>query len=300
MFGTGEEHPYIRCSACGAYQIRDVPVDMSKYYPQSYYSFSEGVFDVFKHPIKRFLRRRRDGYAFSGRGLLGRLMFRLHPSECTASLSRIKKNKATRILDVGCGKGLLLYGLKELGLENLLGIDPFNAADIRYANGLEIRKRDIFSVQESYDIIMFHHVLEHMANPGAALAHAKKILAVGGTLIVRVPVVPNEAFDRYGEDWVDFDCPRHLFNFSIPSLGILARAAGLSIVDSYFDSTILQFWGSEQYRRGIPYYADNSYLMNPTASVFSRAEIRAFGKETKRLNRLSRGDQAVFYLKPAP
>lgn len=41
MFGFGEEFAYFECSKCGCLQISEIPVDISKYYPSDYYSFSQ-------------------------------------------------------------------------------------------------------------------------------------------------------------------------------------------------------------------------------------------------------------------
>ncbi len=40
----------------------------------------------------------------------------------------------SRILDVGCGTGVLLYSLSNLGFRHLLGVDKFIDRDIQYAN----------------------------------------------------------------------------------------------------------------------------------------------------------------------
>lgn len=41
MFGIRDEFTYFECSVCGCLQISEFPEDISKYYPQDYYSFSE-------------------------------------------------------------------------------------------------------------------------------------------------------------------------------------------------------------------------------------------------------------------
>ena len=38
MFGIGEEFTYDKCSCCSSLQLRDVPFNLSKYYPEGYYS----------------------------------------------------------------------------------------------------------------------------------------------------------------------------------------------------------------------------------------------------------------------
>jgi len=57
------------------------------------------------------------------------------------SLSRVKLNKNSKILDIGCGAGNLLLELRELGFIHLVGIDPYIEKDIEYKNGVKILKR---------------------------------------------------------------------------------------------------------------------------------------------------------------
>jgi hypothetical protein len=72
---------------------------------------------------------------------------------------------------------------------------------------------------------------------------------------------------------------------------ILAAKAGLAVHKVEFDSTMLQFIGSELSRRDIPMSADRSQKM-----LFQHREIKAFRNQAKMLNSSGRGDQAIFYL----
>jgi hypothetical protein len=39
QLGLREEFEYFECSKCGCLQIEEVPLDLSKYYPDNYYSY---------------------------------------------------------------------------------------------------------------------------------------------------------------------------------------------------------------------------------------------------------------------
>ena len=79
-------------------------------------------------------------------------------------------------------------------------------------------------------------------------------------------------------------------------MDILAKNTGFRIEKIIFDSTEFQFWGSEQYKRGIPLKGENSYRVNPSKSIFSKGEMRRFKQRAKELNSKNVGDQAAFYL----
>ena len=76
----------------------------------------------------------------------------------------------------------------------------------------------------------------------------------------------------------------------------LAEKNGFKIEKIIFDSTSFQFWASEQYKRNIPLYAENSYYVNPSKSLFNSAIIQGYEDRTKMLNDTLQGDQAAFYL----
>jgi SAM-dependent methyltransferase len=65
-------------------------------------------------------------------------------------------------------------------------------------------------------------VLEHVADPVAALRNVRGMLAAGGRLIVTVPAGPMSAFDKH---------IGHLRHFTPSSLEAALRAAGLEVVE---------------------------------------------------------------------
>lgn len=101
---------------------------------------------------------------------------------------------------------------------------------------------------------------------------------------------------RYGTNWVQLDAPRHLFLHTNQSLQILSDKTGFKIADVVFDSTELQFWGSEQYLKDIPFRDKKSFAENPRKSIFSKKQIASYKKMALELNKSKKGDSANFYL----
>lgn len=98
-----------------------------------------------------------------------------------------------RILDVGCGGGLVCEPLARLGAK-VTGIDPADE-NIRAArvhadiSGLDIdyramRIEDIAAGGEGFDAVMCLEVIEHVPDPAAFLRHCADALKPGGLLIV--------------------------------------------------------------------------------------------------------------------
>ena len=293
MFGFGDSFEYRQCTECGSVQIADVPADLARYYPRQYYSFRSTADG--RGPIKRLIRNLRNEHALFGLGWLGAWLESRFPYPELRSISRVRGlRRDFRILDVGCGGGVLLRELSERGFRHLLGIDPYIDADLDHGRGLRILKRHLHEVDAEWDLVMFHHSLEHVSDPRATLELARERLAAGGTVLVRVPVVPCAAFERYGAHWVALDAPRHVFVPSVEGMRRMAGHAGLVLTSMVHDSTALQFWGSEQYLRGAPLSSAESFSTNPSA--FPPATVAAWRREAEHLNSVGRGDQAAFYL----
>jgi 2-polyprenyl-3-methyl-5-hydroxy-6-metoxy-1,4-benzoquinol methylase len=315
MLGLGEEFDYFQCSACGCLQIGEIPADMSRYYPPSYFGqatsaqaarspiphWAYTMFDMLEIRQALAAQRGAEGAAppvDPAQTLARRALARYLPG-LTAQPDL--RSRSLRILDVGCGDGSFLAALAALGFTHLLGvdryIDPAIAHDNRVAapsssstQGVEVRRGTIEEIEPAWELIMFHHAFEHMAEPLATLQEVARLLAPGGLCLIRIPVVPCAAWERYGVDWVQLDAPRHFFLHSVQSLTLAAQGAGFQIRHYFCDSTAFQFAGSELYRRNIPLRAARP------ERIFTPAELRAFSAEAARLNQAGQGDQAAFYL----
>lgn len=299
MFGFRDEFAYFECSNCHCLQIAEIPKDLSKYYPRNYYSFSS-----FQLPkpgrIRRFLRQKRVETGLFGKGgLIGKLVYAAAPWEYlqAQSLAQVSLNRKSHILDVGCGNGDLLYILREIGFENLQGIDAYIDADIERDNGTKIRKATIQKVSGKWDLVMFHHSFEHMPDQLAILKRVAELLAENGVCLINMPTVSSYAWKHYRENWVAIDAPRHLCIHSIESMTLLAEKAHLILQTILYNSIELQFWGSEQYLKGIPLCSERSYGEKPANSIFSENQIKMFKRKAKELNRIKQGDAAAFYLR---
>ncbi len=269
---------------------------MQKYYPDEYHSFQEIKED---NPVKGYLVKKRNQYAIFENSLLGKLLYDRHPEPAIRSLSNLDINRDTKILDVGCGTGKLLYSLKKLGFKNLQGIDPFNKEDILMEGDLKILKKTVHEARGKWDLIMMHHSFEHVPDPLEVLTSISALLTPSGHILLRIPVTDGYAWENFEVNWVQLDAPRHYFLHSEESMELLAEKAGLKISNIIYDSTAFQFWGSIQYEHDIPLNDERSYINNPADSLFSEEEIENFTEQAEVLNQAGKGDQAVFILEKA-
>jgi SAM-dependent methyltransferase len=295
MLGTRDQFEYWECGDCGCVQIVEVPDNLGDYYPRNYFSLKP-----YRRPIRTLVRsfidRRRVRHAFGARDRLGKIGNRiLKPLDYVDWCLFAQIGTDARVLDVGCGAGKLPLRMKLGGFRECAGVDPHIDADIEYALGVRIHRKEIAELAaerpESFDVIMFHHSLEHVPDPHAALQAARRLLTPGGKLLIRIPVAGSYAWRRYGENWVQLDPPRHLWLPTVEGMHRLGRENGFSLARARFDSTPMQFLGSELYQRHIPMSASKKQK-----AIFSASALRRFKDATRHLNEDSDGDQALFVL----
>jgi len=295
MFGFRDEFTYFECSKCGCLQIDEYPRNIGKYYPPYYCSFRKGIF---QNSLKQNLIRKRDAYALFKKGFFRKLLSKKYPYPLFDQLSMTKINFNSKILDVGCGAGNLLYSLKDLGFKDLVGVDPF-IDEKNFEMGIRILKKVIYDLpdDQKFDLIILNHSFEHILDQLETLVKVSAILSEQGICFMRMPVKTEYIWNRYGTNWVQIDAPRHFFLHTLKSFELLVKKSDLVIEDVIFDSTEFQFWGSEQYKMDISLEADNSYSVTPKKSMFTTKQIREFKRMAKELNKIKQGDQAAFYLK---
>ncbi|MFE3290951.1 glycosyltransferase [Rhodococcus sp. NPDC059234] len=98
-----------------------------------------------------------------------------------------------RIFVAGCGKGHeALFIRKELG-GSLTGVDVGEEWDPELGSGVtdfELRAGDVLDLpipDESFDVVFYHHVIEHVSDPAVSLRELARVLRPGGMMYIGTP-----------------------------------------------------------------------------------------------------------------
>jgi SAM-dependent methyltransferase len=136
-----------------------------------------------------------------------------------------------RLLDVGCGPGLLLdearrRGYRVTGLE----LSEASLAHARDSLGLSVAQSALTEFDEpaGFDVVVLADVIEHLDDVPAGLDRCRDLLAPGGTLCVVTPDPASRTARLVGERWWGY-VPAHTFLLPRATLRRLLTERGLSI-----------------------------------------------------------------------
>ncbi|MEO8286315.1 MAG: methyltransferase domain-containing protein [Chloroflexota bacterium] len=223
---TGESFSVAYCYECCLHVTLPVPPEnsASRYYPSSYYG---------------------SGRRFAG--VVEWLLDHLHNYRAY----QIEQHQAKgKVLDIGCGRGLLLNKLRQRGWEPQgTELSEEAAAYARDRLGLPVTTQTLEEAgfpDNEFDLVILWHVLEHIQAPRAMLNEVARILKPGGTLLVAVPNLGSWEARWSGPHWFHLDVPRHLTHFTRKTLGDALAEAGLPVTDVNFFSTEYDFFSFVQ------------------------------------------------------
>jgi len=206
----GIESRLVECGRCtlGWLEPLPSPERVASFYPKEYYGTDSAKFQPLIEGLVRLVGSRHIRFLCAG----------LPPG--------------ARVLDIGCGRGVLLKELADRGLEvhgvehsegATFGADP--RAQVRIAAELADAGYDA----EYFDEVIIWHVLEHVRQPRATIDEIRRILRPGGRFIVAVPNFRSFQARWAGAAWFHLDLPRHLYHFPIAALRMLLEKADFVI-----------------------------------------------------------------------
>jgi 2-polyprenyl-3-methyl-5-hydroxy-6-metoxy-1,4-benzoquinol methylase len=137
------------------------------------------------------------------------------------------------LLDVGCGQGVMLRLMRDLGWQ-AEGIDlDERAVQVAQAAGLAARAGTFESLalpEAHYAAVTSSHVLEHVADPLGFLRSCRRLTRPGGRLALTTPNAGSLGARVFGARWRGLEPPRHFQVLTVRSLTRLAREAGYTDV----------------------------------------------------------------------
>jgi SAM-dependent methyltransferase len=136
-----------------------------------------------------------------------------------------------RLLDVGCGHGLLLDEARERGYRpEGLELSEQARAYARDELGLEVRPATLSNLpaEPTYNAIVLADVLEHLDDPRRAIDDCARRLEPGGVLCIVTPDPASRTAKLAGASWWGY-LPAHTFLLPRSTLKQLLEERGLDV-----------------------------------------------------------------------
>jgi SAM-dependent methyltransferase len=200
----------VACSGCGLGWLEPLPdaAQVDSFYPAEYYGGPGRKFMPLVETAVRAVGARHVRFLSAG----------LPPG--------------ARVLDVGCGRGVLMGALADRGFE-VHGFEISAAAADGTDPRAEVRVApDLVAAGYPaglFDQVIVWHVLEHLRDPRGTLREVRRILRPGGRLVVAVPNFSSVQARWAGPAWFHLDPPRHLYHFPLGALRRLLDEAGFAV-----------------------------------------------------------------------
>jgi SAM-dependent methyltransferase len=162
---------------------------------------------------------------------------------------------AGRLLEIGCGHGLLLDEARRRGYDvSGLELSGEAARYAREALGLPVQEtalEDLASNGERYDVLVLIDVLEHVSDPIGTLDRSCSLLAPGGALLIATPDPSSFVARAMRRRWWSY-LPAHYCLIPRRTLRELLCARGLVLVEDvpYVASFTLRYWLAGLAERG--------------------------------------------------
>ena len=199
---SGDWFEVCRCAQCGVV-FTNPPANLGRYYHSYYRRYRPWV-----HTLLRFIYRfysRRWAREFGPPG---------------------------HALEIGCGEGWTLDALRHEGWQ-VVGTERAPESARFAANEQQlpviVGDPDALRLRPMFDLILMHHVLEHLPNPMTKLQQCATLLKASGTLLIVVPNLASWQFRASKQHWFHLDVPRHLTHFTPGSLREALARAGLRV-----------------------------------------------------------------------
>jgi 2-polyprenyl-3-methyl-5-hydroxy-6-metoxy-1,4-benzoquinol methylase len=130
-------------------------------------------------------------------GIMPPVSDRIYSNQGNSPLIDLLDKDCKRLLDIGCGAGDNAELLKSKNTEcDVFGI-TYSAVEAELAEK-HMTQCWVFDIEseipadlnhQSFDVLIFSHILEHVRDPAVVLAHFSRLLRRGGVVLIAVPNV---------------------------------------------------------------------------------------------------------------
>lgn len=267
-YGIKGTYSVAKCSICALVFLNPLPNEdyLRNLYPDDYYSYQNNV--AKKSAFITFVKR---------------LLF------VNIETKDPVFPEPGRMLDVGCGTGWFIRGMKQKGWQ-VYGVEINRKAAMAGRQvGLEISdgnlKTTAFAV-DNFDYVRLNHSFEHMINPNEILNEIFRIIKPTGKLLIGVPNIDSFNARLFKQFWWYLGTPVHPFNYSVKTLMRILERHNFVIEKVSYNSDYSGILGSLQI-----FLNRHTDKLSHEGMVFNNPALKVLAHWTsKALDLLKQGD----------
>ena len=201
-----------------------------------------------------------------------------------------------RVIDMGCGDGGKMVLLRQLGWQvEGQDVDPLAVKAARELTGETVHEGRISDLElgsNTYDAVVMHHVLEHVADPVKFFRHCAILVKPGGRLVATVPNFASTRHRCFGRAWRGLEPPRHLYHFAPANLQLLAAKAGMLEARVFTSSANAEAFALASYQ--IKHRFGKNEAVEIKLSMRMKAMATQYLSLLEQFLRPEQGDECVF------
>ena len=266
-------------SVCGLIWLDPMPLEreIGKAYPEGYYTHTEEV--SHRSLLWRTYCLAREGYWATKYGyckdampmwkkLFGMVIYAIPLKRGSTDLNVmfLRAQVNGKLLDVGCGNGAWLAGMRDLGWD-AEGMDvDVNAVRKARERNLPVRSGTLTELDfpdNHFDAVTLNHIVEHVYSPRDLLTMCYRILKPGGRITVSTPNIESWGHERLGSDWFNLDPPRHLMLMNRTLLRRIAAQVGFADISTHTITRGSKTLTKSFARKRCPERCDTDIILKP-------------------------------------
>lgn len=194
-------------------------------------------------------------YGFDRTGAGGEIRNRAHAKEVLKLISEVTAGPRGRLLDVGTGRGDLLAEAAAMGWDAQgVEISEDAAMVARARLGLNVTTGTLRTANfpdDYFDAVAMLDVIEHVPDPIADLQEVRRILKIGGIIVLETPNFAGLMSRLGGRYWPGYMLA-HINLFTSANFSVLVEKSGFvlggcrTIGAEFFSSQVLDWLGIKQ------------------------------------------------------
>lgn len=262
----------VRCPSCKLMAVENVPVDLSPYYSEGYFTGDVTLDGYIDYDLDKEVTKK------------------TYVNYLDVLEKYIDKKSGISMFEVGCATGFFMDLARQRNWQTE-GIDISEyAVKKAQEKGLVATTTVLESYQNTkkFDVVAMHDLIEHVKDPLDIVERSKNLLVDNGLLLITTPDAGSLWARVWNKNWHAFVPPQHLFYFSTKNLSSVLEKNGFQVLHTAHHGKwfaipyilrLLYSWTSLKVFSKLAGWSSNSFLKSIAIPINVRDNIFLIAKK---------------------